>query len=193
MIKIADIAQINSGFTFRKGQSFDYPENYSLIQVGDLGEQFQLQMEDIDRIIEIEPKIQFVLNPGDVLFASKGEYNFAALIPDDIGKAIASSTFLILKDLDEKIIPEYLVWYINSTEGQKYLKSVRKGNTIPYISKSAFVKMPIILPNIGDQKMIARINALKRKENSLRKQLLEKRKNMIEQQILNHINKKSIR
>lgn len=191
ILKIKNIASTHSGYTFRKNQKFDQPKKFKFLQVGDLNSDYQIATKKIERVIEVEPKEQYVLNPGDILFANKGEYNFASVVPEDIGDVLASSTFLILKNFSDSVLAEYLVWYINSSQGQKFIDTVRKGNTIPYISKTSFVDMPVVLPSIEKQKIIVEIDGLKKKEFSLRSKILEKRKSLIDKILVNHINKKS--
>lgn len=191
MAKIKDIAKVHSGITFRRNKKEESGQIYKVIQLSALDEFNRVNKNELTQSNEIIPKDRHLLQPGDIIFSSKGGYNFASIVPEDLGPTVAASTFLILKSIDKKIKPEYLAWYINSREGQDYLSEVRKRTSIPYVSKTEFVEMPVLIPSLKTQELIVNIETLKVQEQELRQALKEKRKKLIDAKLLNHINKKA--
>ena len=135
------------------------------------GNVFYLQAKHFNEkgVIEILPKPEIWLNEkngkhllknGDILFAAKGTKNFAAVFNTKIGNAVASSTFMILRINNEqinKILPEYLAWWLNNTECQRFLKNLAIGSALPSISKAALQELDIFIPDLKKQKMILKL------------------------------------
>jgi len=57
---------------------------------------------------------------GVILFSGKGSRNYAVVWNGEIDNAVASSTFYVLTLISNEIIPEFLVWYLNSDYGQQF-------------------------------------------------------------------------
>lgn len=189
MYRIKDIAEVHSGITLRKDKNQKSDKAYALIQLGDLDDYHRIKTGNLNRTREVIPKERHLLQPDDIIFSSKGEYNFATVIPEGLKSAVAVSTFLVLKDIDPVVQPEYLAWYINSKKGQEYLSQVRKRTSIPYVSKTNFVEIPVAIPSMETQELIVKINNLKIQEQELRQVLQEKRKKLIDALLLDHIKK----
>jgi len=110
------------------------------------------------------------LKEGDLLFAAKGLNNFAAVYHTSIGKAVASSSFIIIKIREEKkqkIQPDYLAWFITHNKQIKLMHEQQLGTTIPSISMKQLGELEIDIPPISIQKKIVAIHLLREKEKEL--------------------------
>lgn len=128
-----------------------------------------------------------LLAPGDVLFAAKGTNNFALEYNPAIGRAIASSTFLILKTMKNNkqvLLPGYLAWYLNHPNSQAYLKAFAKGSSIPSISKKTLEEMEIQLPSLDIQQQILNVQRLRNKEKVIAQKLEALREQLIQHQLI---------
>jgi restriction endonuclease S subunit len=133
-----------------------------------------------------------LLNNGDILFAAKGSKNFATVFNKSIGNAVASSTFLILRISQQnlhKILPEYLVWWLNHPEIQKLLKNLAIGSALQSISKAALQELEIPIPELNKQAMILKISELRKKESEYLGKIDILRGLLVQQKILYIINK----
>lgn len=128
-----------------------------------------------------------LLKDGDVLFAAKGTKNFAAVFENHNEPSVASTSFFVLRLTDKKILPEYLAWFLNHPGTQKLIKDNARGTSIPSIRKTVLEDLEISIPSIERQRMVIQLTALVRKENELRMSILQQRKQLIEQQIINAI------
>lgn len=131
-----------------------------------------------------------LLQHGDVLFAAKGTKNFAAWYEAKNIPAVASTSFFIIRmenSFRDKILPEFLVWYLNHPNTQKYLKVKAKGTNIVSISKTVLQEMQILVPELQVQEAIIKINHLCNTEKQLKEKIEELREKLIQQQILNGI------
>jgi len=104
-----------------------------------------------------------LLQPGDVLFASKGNRNFATWYEQHDPKAVASTTFFVIR-LNSKssslILPAYLVWFLNHPQTQQQIKQFSRGSFIPSVPKSLLCDLEIVIPPIHTQQLILEIEKL---------------------------------
>src|SRR5690606_630355 len=96
-----------------------------------------------------------LLKYGDVLVAVKGFDYFAYTYKDEVSPAVASSMFMVLRDIDNsKVLPDFVTWYINHPNTQSYLSASAKGTSIQSINKKTIENIEIPLPSIKKQQTI---------------------------------------
>jgi restriction endonuclease S subunit len=131
-----------------------------------------------------------LLRHGDVLFAAKGTKNFAAWYENKNLPAVASTSFFVIRFHEKfrnKILPEFLVWFINQPVSQKFLKGNAIGTNIVSISKSVLETLEISIPDIQTQKAILKISELRNSEKKIKQQIETLREKLIQQEIINSI------
>jgi restriction endonuclease S subunit len=131
-----------------------------------------------------------LLQNGDIIFSAKGTKNFAALYESKNQPAVASTSFFVIRlneNFQDKVLPEYLTWYLNRASSQNYLKSQAVGSSIVSISKSVIDELELSIPNLNTQKAILRITHLINSERKLHQQIEMLREKQIQQQIINAI------
>lgn len=126
-----------------------------------------------------------LLQPGDVLFASKGTRNFAAWYESKNQPAVASTSFFVIRLQSNLVIPEYLAWYLNSPYTLKILKGRAIGTSIVSISKTVLENLEISVPELNTQQIILKINQLQIREKSLMHQIEILNEKKIQQLIIN--------
>jgi restriction endonuclease S subunit len=128
-----------------------------------------------------------LLKDGDVLFAAKGTKNFAAVFENHNEPSVASTSFFVIRRTDNKVLPQFLVWFLNNHTTQTLLKGQAIGTSIPSISKQVIENLEIPIPDIKTQKAIVEISKLRNKEKSLKQKIEALREKQIQQQIINAI------
>ena len=131
-----------------------------------------------------------LLMQGDVLFAAKGTKNFAARYKYNIQPAVASTSFFVIRlndGVQNKILPEFLAWYINQPISQRFLKVRARGTSMVSISKAALQELEIPIPNIKTQQTVLKITHLGITENELTRKISILREKQIQQKIINAI------
>lgn len=103
---------------------------------------------------------------------------------------MASTSFFVLRLTDEKTLPEYLAWFLNAPSTQTLLKVQAIGTSMPSISKQVLENLEIPLPSMETQKAILQIIKLRKRENSLKKEIESLREKHIQQKIINAIYKR---
>jgi restriction endonuclease S subunit len=74
--------------------------------------------------------------------------------------AVAVSLFFIVRPDPQKVHPEYLTWFLNSSIAQSYFQERRLGISVGNIRKDALESLEIQLPNLEKQKQVAKLNKL---------------------------------
>ena len=174
--KIKDIADIQLGYQFRKKIEPERDGTYQVIQIRDFDENQNLNQEGLCRVTIDQLSEKYLVNKNDVLFLARGHRNYAIPVMDSMERTIAASHFFILKIKSEKVIPEYLAWFINQAPAQGYLHNLaRRGSHMPIIPKSVFEDLKVHIPDIETQRKIVKLNTLIDKERTLLYNLREKR------------------
>ena len=128
-----------------------------------------------------------ILRHGDVLFAAKGTKNFATIYEGHNPPAVASTSFFVIRITNNKVLPEYFAWFLNTFAIQTLLKGQALGTAIPSISKQVLESLEMTIPDIETQHAILQIVKLRNKEKSLKLRIEFLREKQIQQHILNAI------
>ncbi len=131
-----------------------------------------------------------LLKDGDVLFAAKGTKNFAAVFENHNEPAVASTSFFVIRPSDQKLLPQYLAWFLNNRNTQTLLKGQAIGTSIPSISKQVLENLEIAVPSIETQKAILQITKLRNKEKSLKQKIEVLKDKCLSQQLVQAMNYK---
>ena len=143
---------------------------------------------DVPPSLNINNKVQKnLLVDGDVLFNARGVKNFAIKYNAWMGVAVASSTFMVVRIKSsywDKILPEYLIWYINLPQIQAYFKSAATGTSLPSISKSVLEDLEVPVPSIEIQDAIVSSHQLRRQEKQITARIEELKEQLTQHQLL---------
>lgn len=129
-----------------------------------------------------------LLTKGDILFSSKGSRNFAVVYDGDIGPAVASTTFIVLRispAYQQEVLPEYLSWFMNQPLAQNRMKALAKGTFIPSITMKALGDLAVDVPDLEKQRLILKISALRNEERHLYAKIEELREQLIQGKLIN--------
>jgi len=125
--------------------------------------------------LKLNSKIErHLLQHNDLLFAAKGLNNFAVVYHTRIGKAVASSSFIVLRlfeNAKQFILPEYLAWFISHDKKVKLMHGQQLGTTIPSINMKQLAELEINIPPFEIQDKIVRVQRLREHEQKLAQEL----------------------
>ena len=163
-----------------------------------LGNAIYLQGKHFNKIGEFKQEINYplnvfvdeknsrhFLNDKDLLFVSKGENNRTCIYTSDIGPAVASTLFFVLRVNKEVIRPRYLLWYLNTKDTRRKIERMSKGSRIPSVSKKLLEKLEIHVPPLEVQDKILNVAETSKKERQLLSQLLIDNQVYVENALLN--------
>ncbi len=177
--KITQIAQILSGYHPRKGVDDERIGTHCLLQIRDFNPtRTSIDFEDMALISPGDVRPEMCLQPGDVVFLAKGSQRFGYEIDRLTQPTLASGYFFVLRTTDE-VIPGYLAWYLNQSPAQRHFQRFgTSGAHMPVVSRDVLGGLPIPMPDLGAQVKIVEMEQLARREQSLLKQLSEKKRTL---------------
>ena len=190
---LKDIAEIRSGYLFKSGLDNEPGGNLQVVQLKDVSDHGCLSTEGLTKINFINMKSQYLLEEGDVLFKAKSNKHLAAVAVNIESPMVATAHYFIIKIKYKALSPHYLAWFINRKPGQKYFSLHSEGTHIPVVKKKLLGELAVAIPPLELQEKIVKIFDLLLKEKELSEKLIKRRKQYIENILLNIIDNKSAR
>ncbi|MGU9937076.1 restriction endonuclease subunit S [Empedobacter brevis] len=183
-VKVKEIANFSFGFHTSKIEK----KGIKYLQARNFNEVGQF-LNNVDNFIaKDKTKEDHILNDGDILFVGKGMRFFAHCYKKEMGDAVASSIFYVIKANREVVLPDYLTCILNHSKSHNYFNSIGAGSSIPSIRKSELADYEIDLPSLETQHKIVEMYNLHNQEIQLLEQLKEK-KQIRFNQLINEITK----
>jgi restriction endonuclease S subunit len=94
------------------------------------------------------------ISPGDVIISIRGS-NFKVAVADDTISNFVISSNLVALTPSDKIRPEVLVAYLESSAGQSQLQSLAGGESIKGLSLKALLEVEIPVPPLEQQEILS--------------------------------------
>lgn len=183
-VKIKNVATFSFGFHTSEIEK----EGVMYLQARNFNEDGQF-LNNVDNFIaKDKTKEDHILKDGDILLVGKGMRFFAHCYKKEMGEAVASSIFYVIKANQEYVSPDYLTCLLNHSKSHNYFNSIGAGSSIPSIRKNELADYEIDLPTLEMQQKVVEIYNLHKQEMQLLDQLKEKNKIRFNQ-IINEITK----
>jgi hypothetical protein len=174
MVPIKACAEVLPGFSIKTAIVNDPSGTHQIILAKHLPEfgAYRYDPQHEHRLLLKTRVDKYLLSPGNVLFMSRGILNRAVLIESVPERALASASFYILKPKEE-VEPGYLAWCLNQEPIQAKIAEIRTGAGTPFVPRSDFSMLTIVLPSLEIQRKIYVIGDLLVHERSLLNRLRE--------------------
>lgn len=174
ILRIQDCADVRPGYSSKGAIVNDLEGSLQVItaQYVTRGEAYRYKEEHA--LLITPPKFyeKYIVNPGDILFMSRGINNYAVLVESVPNPTIAPLTFFIIRP-KQNVLSEYLVWCLNQEMVKAQLNEMRAGVGTPMIPSREFKELSIPIPSMATQKLIAELGMLQMREKQLLRQLAE--------------------
>lgn len=174
MPKVADIASIRNGFAFRGRIESDKEGDTRVIQASDLTQAPELDMDAL-ACVQLGKKAQRnQLNEHDIVFLARGmrQRAYRPIRQPVEGKPIITAFgLLVISPRESLVIPDYLLWALNTRKTQQRIQSLTEGSNISFISDRHFGSVDIPLPPLDTQHKIARLINLHQQRTQVREKL----------------------
>ncbi|NWL27972.1 restriction endonuclease subunit S [Paenarthrobacter ureafaciens] len=168
---LADVARITSGLTVRERLDASF-SGVLAIQMADLSINRDLDVRSMARVPSPHPR--YMVSRGDVLLRSRGHATTAWAVPDDLPEpAIAVLPLFIIRPSTDIYDPDFLAWWLNQQNAQTHLRRAAQGQSIQMVSKTALESVPLHLPPLAQQRLIAKASHLATREAQLMHRLAE--------------------
>src|SRR5690625_4107247 len=171
MSLLTDICKVIPG-THIKSTEYVDKGSHIYLTLRDFDENEELNQE-LTRV-DFDGKPQFIVDEDSVLFSVRIKFR-AFQLPESANEHfVASTSFVILKPDENRILKDYLIWFLNHSEELKKLNETQTKNTrMPYLNLKTIQNLVIDVPHIEKQKEIVQINKLLEKEKKLTHNILE--------------------
>lgn len=175
-LKIKQLATVQMGYSFRSRLEASRSGEIAVIQMKDLLQDNTVGCKNLVKIEMETVKKHHLAQKGDLVFRSRGQITTAAILVEDPGKAVVAAPLLRIRiTKSDKILPEYLNWYISQRDAQIFLASRAKGTVQKMISKQTVEDMEVYLPTLEKQQHIVDLAKLSAQERTILGTLSEKR------------------
>jgi restriction endonuclease S subunit len=183
--KLRNVAQIVSGYSFRRSVENDVNGNIFVLQTKNISaNQDIFDTANLTTISDKSIRNPFFLKQNDILLVSRGSGagSFrSAVFNSDSMNVMPSSSIHVIRTKDATIIPKYMSLYLNSPDGQKaLLQIVTGGSYIQSILIKNLLDFEIPVPPIHIQKLIVALH-----ENIVNQEQIFEKKRELQQTIIN--------
>jgi len=179
-MKIKKLATVQMGYSFRSRLEASEGGGVAVIQMKDLLEDNTVGCDGLVKIDMEAVKEHHLARKGDLIFRSRGLVTTSAVLLEDPGRAVVAAPLLRIRvTKPDRVLPEYLNWYISQRDAQIFLTSRARGTVQKMISKQAIEDLEVALPSLEKQKNIIELASLIAREQTLLHALADKREQYI--------------
>lgn len=176
-VRLKEVVTVQTGYSFRSRLDTSERGNVAVIQMKDLRDDNNtVDCKDLIRVDMDRVKERHLARKGDLVFRSRGLVTTSAVLLEDPGRAVVAAPLLRIRINDyDRVLPEYLNWYIGQREVQLFLDSRAKGTFQKMIGKEAIEDLEVFLPVLEKQKCIVEVAKLSGHEQALLHEIAEKK------------------
>lgn len=176
MVRLKEVVTVQTGYSFRSRLDTSEKGNVAVIQMKDLRDNNTVDCKNLVRIDMDRVKEHHFARKGDLVFRSRGLVTTSAVLLEDPGRAVVAAPLLRIRINDyDRVLPEYLNWYIGQREVQSFLDSRAKGTFQKMIGKEAIEDLEVFVPDMARQKCIVELAKLSCHEQALLHEIAEKK------------------
>lgn len=177
-MRLDEVASINTGLVIARKQARGFAGNvvqYKTLNLRAINNKGFID-DDFLENFEASEKIKpvYMTQTGDVIV--RLTFPFTAVLIDEmhIGLIIPSH-FVVIRANTQKIIPEYLFWLLNTEKVKKQLQKNINSTMIGTVKPMSYASLNIEQITLKEQRKIADIYLLSKKELMLLEQLMKKK------------------
>jgi len=171
---IGDVCALQMGMTVR-GRLETLEHGSLVLQLRDVDTSGVIDWKAVARIQAEDVRDRYRVEPGDIVFRSRGERTTAAVVsPNPEGSALVVAPLMILRPNKKLISADYLAWAINQAPVQRQFDEEAQGTNLRMVSKTTLEKATIAVPDHATQQRILEIDTLAELERALSQQLTAK-------------------
>lgn len=179
---LSEIADVRMGLTLRGAdaarRTVEGGPHY--LRISDLTESGDLHIGETHPLDPGQASdLRHRVKPGDILLANRGTRMTAALVPEGLD-AVAGGQLFVISPRAPLIMPAYLHTFLNLQSTQDHLRSHARGTYVQTLSIGILRALPVPLPPLETQEIVASLSELVAVERQLLEKLTRKRAKLIE-------------
>lgn len=153
MKKLSQISEVILGHSFRGAIIDDPLGKFAVLQAKNIGEGGTLSSENLTRTAAEGARPRAFVQDRDVLLTNRGVFRAAVWDGNATDLLAASSLYIIRSIHPDEVIPEFIMIFLNSREGQALLSSLNRGTLIRSLPKSNLEMLEIPVPDLATQQL----------------------------------------
>ena len=175
-MNLGNVASIRSGLVLsRKLSREQSPYCYPLLNLRAIHPDGYILSDSLEVFHATEPLSQeYLTQQGDIIIRLSIPYTPILIDPGMVGMVV-SSNFTIIRSNQEQLLPEYLLWLLSTPEMKKRIYESSSSNMLSAVRPSFFTGLDISLLSLVDQRKIAQLNLLAKRESRMLKRLAEEK------------------
>lgn len=174
-MKLEELATVKTGLVTARKQAknpSDMIAKYRQLNLKAIHSRGYIDEDFLEEFLANERlRAEYLTQPGDVVVRLTTPYT-AVLIEDKFTGLVIPSHFVIIRSNGKRILPEYLYWLLNTEKIKLELQQNISSSVIGTIKPTSYANLDIDVLTIEEQKKIAELNILAKKELSLLVQLM---------------------
>ena len=189
---LGNIAFVRSGLVLsRKLSRKRSPYCYPLLNLRAIHPDGYILSDDLEVFHAIEPlSREHLTQQGDIIIRLSIPYT-AILIDSDVEGIVVSSNFAIIRSNRNYLLPEYLLWLLNTPDIKKRIYESSSSNMLSAVRPTFFADLEVLPLPLMDQEKISQLNLLAKQESRLLKKLAEEKEKYYAA-VIDHIQKSMI-
>lgn len=176
-MKLGELGTVRSGLVLARKQSKGKSEyRYSLLNLRSVLPDGRVDKSQVEVFYTVEPlKQEYISQKGDLIVRLTAPYT-AVLIDDETAGMVISSHFLVIRIDSNLVLPEYLFWLLNSSKVKRQMFGSATGNVLGAVKTSYLAEFDLKVIPLEQQRKLAELNFLAKRECQLLKELAEQKK-----------------
>jgi restriction endonuclease S subunit len=174
MTPLGTVAEVSTGYPFRKKVETEEGGDIVLVQIKDLGGAEGVKVSGSVMLRNQQGKYErYLLRTGDLLFQSRGSRYPVAIVGQQI-RGIAAAGLHVIRPNPERVLAQYLAWWLSHPNSQAKIRDdLSRGTYIPFVSKRELEGFLVPVPSLEVQRRIVEVDELRAREQHLRQRLGE--------------------
>jgi len=175
-MNLGNVASVRSGLVLSRKLSRERsPYCYPLLNLRAIHSDGYILSDGLEVFRAVEPlRQEYLTQQGDIIVRLSMPYT-AVLIDTDTAGIVVSSNFAIIRSNQEQILPEFLLWLLSTPDIKKKIYESSSSNMLSAVRPTFFANLDISLLSLVDQRKIAQLNLLAKRESWLLKRLAEEK------------------
>jgi hypothetical protein len=192
MTTLSTIADLSSGYPFRKKVESEEGGDILLIQIKDLdGVEGVSGAQSVALRNDGSKYTRYLLQEGDLLLQSRGSRHPVAVVEPRV-RGIAATGLHTIRPDRTRVLPAYLAWWLNHPVSQaKLTGELARGTYVPFVSLRDLAEFLVPLPSPVVQRRIVEIDLLRQRECALSTRLIQLTRHLVDRMTLAAANKAS--
>lgn len=171
-MKLSELGTVRSGLVLVRKQAKEKSEyRYLTLNLRAILPEGSIDKSQLEVFYTVEPlKREYLAQTGDLVVRLTPPYT-AVLIDEETEGIVISSHFLVIRVDTSKVLPEYLYWLINTPKVKRNMFESATGSVLVAVKASYFLEFEVELYPLEQQKKLAELNFLAKRECQLLKEL----------------------